>query len=203
MDKFRIYLEKKKYVPKTISRIQVIAKTYLNWLESKYLEIKEASYKDLLNYIGHMQNEKRSKSLINEYLRGVSHYYEYKKIPNITLEVRLLGETKTRLPLLKEEKLDEIYNNFSQLEDEKFKQTDKIILGLIIYQALDRTEILNLKLDALNLSQGKLKIREGTKKKAERILNLESHQIIPLHEFINNHRINLNEKTILFQLRKI
>jgi len=149
-----------------------------------------------------MQNEKRSKSLINEYLRGLSHYYEYKKLPNVTLEVRLLGETKSKLPLLKEVKLDEIYNNFSPLKAEKSNQTDKIILGLIIYQALDRTEILKLRLDELNLAQGKLKIVGGIKKKAERILNLKSHQIIPLHEYINNHRINLNEKLLSFTCEK-
>jgi len=202
MDKFRIYLKKKKYVPKTIKRVQGIAKTYLNWLESKNLEIKETTYTDLLNFIGHMQNEKRRKSLINEYLRGLSHYYEYKKLPNITLEVRLLGETKTRLPLLKEEKLDELYDNFSPSEAEKSNQTDKIILGLIIYQALDRNEILKLRLDELNLAQGKIKIVGGIKKKTQRILNLESHQIIPLHEYINNHRLDINDKLFSFNCEK-
>jgi len=195
MERFRVYLEKKKFVLKSVDRIIGIANHFLKWLESKNMDIGEASYNDLLNYIGCLQELNKKNRLINEYLRAISHYYDYKKLANITIAVRLLGETKMTLPLFKEEELDNIYQNYKPDDKGIYRHTDKLLLGLIIYQALDRQHIYNLRLEDLNLVDGKLHVQgPWVKRSGTRVLKLESHQVFPFNDFICKKRLNYNDK---------
>ncbi len=175
MEDFRNYLIKKKLIDKSIKRIIDITQKYLNWLDGKNLRIEDSRYSDLVNYIGYLQarparakyvescsnlknDNARSRyqpdlgvvSLktvtINDYIRCISHYYSFRNLGNVTVGVRLLGEIKRKYPLFNEDKLDEIYNGFCASDSIK-----KIILGLIIYQGLDRNEVFRLKIDDLDL----------------------------------------------------
>ena len=196
MNKFILHLEKNGYVAKSRQRAEYYATDYLNWLNQRNLEIKEATYNDLLNYIGHLQKQGSSKSKVNESLRNIRLYYDYLQIPNIAYGVKIRGEQHESMPLFSEAELDKIYQSFTtQSKKGYWRFSDKIILGLIVYQCLDTRDIFRIELNDLNLEKGTIYIPEGIKRKASRSLKLESHQIIPLHDYIQNHREeNVTEK---------
>ncbi len=181
MNQFKIYLEKKKLVTKSINRIIQITQKYLSWLKSKNLEIEESTYSDLMNFIGYLQNQDFKTATINDYVRCIGHYYDFSKLNNVTIGVRLLGETRIKYLLFTEEKLDKIYSDY--LNHNSIK---KIILGLIIYQGLDRNEVFKLKLNDLNLKEGKIKIN-GSLRKNERVLDLKSYQILLIYDYIKQN----------------
>ncbi len=180
-EKFKTYLKKKKLIDKSIKRVTDITQKYLHWLETKNLEIEYTQYPDLMNYIGYLQESDLKTATINDYIRCIGHYYDFRKLDNVTLGVRLLGETRSKYPLFSEEKLDEIYSCYSSKNVVK-----KIILGLIIYQGLDRNEVFKLKIDDLDLSNGKIKVGSSLRKN-ERILDLKSHQIMLFYDYIRQN----------------
>ena len=78
---FTAYLTKHGFVEKTRQRMQYCANHYQKWLTDINLTIEETTYKDLLNYIGHLQ-ESKSKQVTNEHLRAVSLYNRHLQIPD-------------------------------------------------------------------------------------------------------------------------
>ena len=191
MKNFILHLEKNGYVAKSRQRAEYYATDYLNWLNQRNLEIQEAVYNDLLNYIGHLQKQDSSKSKVNESLRNIRLYYDYLQIPNIAYGVKIRGEQHESMPLFSEAELDKIYQLFETKSQKGYwRFSDKILLGLIVYQCLDTRDIFRIELNDLNLEKGTIYIPEGIKRKASRTLKLEPHQIIPLHDYIQNHREN-------------
>lgn len=169
---------------------------YLQWLTQRNITVEEAAYKDLLNYIGHLQ-ESKSKQVTNEHLRAVSHYYRSLQLPDIAYQVRVRGIEKQQYILFTEEELNHIYNSYQpKAKKGIWRHSDKILLGFIIYQALDERDIERLELQHLNLQTGKLSVPGGSKRKEARILNLEAHQILQLHYYIENCRDKTTDKLI-------
>ena len=210
MNEQRIYFEKKRFTEKTKKEIQRTIKNYTDWLESKNLTIKEAKYQDILNYIGHLQKQNQKKVSINIKLKHLEHYYNYKDLDNPALGLRLIGQTEIRPNLYSPEELDKIYNTYKSKEIGKYKVTDKLILSLIIYQALDNQSILHLEINNLNLEKGELEANPKTIRGQSRTLKLEPHQILPLNNYIQNiHKSKINnlftkkERTLMNQLQYI
>jgi integrase len=193
---FEEYLIKNGFVEKSIQRMCYCANHYQTWLTSINLNTEEATYKDLLNYIGHLQ-ENKSKVVINEHLRAVSHYNKFLQIPDIAYQVRVRGIEKPQQILFTEEELNTIYNSYEPQAQKGFwRNSDKILLGFIIYQALDERDILRIELEHLQLEKGEIKIPAGQKRKEARTLKLEAFQILQLHHYIENHRDKNTEKLI-------
>ena len=134
-----------------------------------------------MNYIGHLQESDLKTSTINDYIRCIWHYYDFCGLDNVTVGVRLLGETRSKYPLFTEEKLDDIYNDYCVSEPIK-----KIIIGLIIYQGLDRNGVFKLKIDDLDLVNGKIKVGSSLRKN-DRVLDLKSHQILLFYDYIKEN----------------
>lgn len=199
---FEEYLIKNGFVEKTRQRMLYCSNHYQMWLTERNITIEEATYKDLLNYIGDLQKEK-SKPVINEHLRAVSHYNKYLQIPDIAYQVRVRGIEKPQLILFNEEELNHIYNSYEPQAQKGFwRNSDKILLGFIIYQALDERDILRIALEDLQLEKGEIKIPAGQKRKEARTLKLEAFQILQLHNYIENYRDKNGNKLISPQAEK-
>jgi integrase/recombinase XerD len=173
----------------TARYMQNLVNEYLQWLEGNEIKIKKANYKDLLNYIGYLQAQKKSKYNINYRLRTISYYNNYKKIKDIAKDVRLRGLERKQGLFLTEEELNLIYQNFESINKKgHYLHSDKLILSLLIYQAAEENDILKIELNDLKLQEGKIYIPAGSHTKNSRILNLEAHQILAFSEFITTHR---------------
>lgn len=188
------YFIKNSFVPKSRKRILFCSNHYKQWIAGVNLNIEEVTYKDLLNYIGYLQ-ESKSKVVVNQYLCSVSHYYRSLELPDIAHEVRLRGIEKEQPLLLTEEELNTIYNNYEcPARKGYYRYSNKILLGFIIYQALDEKDILRLELGHLDLYKGTLAVPGGDKRKVSRILSLEGHQVLQLHHYIEDHRDKTTDK---------
>lgn len=196
MKDFTTYLIKNGFVEKSRQRMLYCSNHYCNWLAAKNITAKEATYKDVLNYIGHLQ-ESKSKQVTNEHLRAVSHYNRFLQIPDIAYQVRVRGIEKQQCVMFSEEELSRIYDSYEPKAQKGFwRYSDKILLGLTIYQALDERDIERIALRHLNLQTGRLEIPGGSKRKVSRTLILEAHQILQLHHYIENYRDKSTEKLI-------
>jgi len=199
---FTKYLIKNGFVEKSIQRILYCSNHYQTWLTSINLTTAEATYKDLLNYIGHLQ-ESKSKVVINEHLRAVSHYNKYLQISDIAYQVRIRGIEQTQPILFTEDELNHIYNSYESKAQKGFwRHSDKLLLGFTIYQALGEKDIFRIELEHLKLSEGTIHIPAGQKQKQSRTLKLEAHQILQLHNYIENYRDKTTEKLISPQAEK-
>jgi integrase/recombinase XerD len=199
---FTVYLQKNGFVEKSIQRMCYCSNHYQTWITERNINTAEASYKDLLNYIGYLQ-ESKSKVVINEHLRAVSHYYRCLQLPDIAYQVRVRGIEKTQQILFTEEELNTIYNSYEPPAQKGFwRYSDKILLGFSIYQALDERDIERIELQHLNLQTGKIYVPGGSKRKESRTLELQAHQILQLHTYIENHRDKTTEKLISPQATK-
>lgn len=200
---FTSYLIKNGFVAKSIQRAVYCAAHYQSWLQSVNLTIAEATYKDLLNYIGYLQYLQKSKPVTNEHLRSISLYYQCLQLPNIAYQVRVRGEEKKQYAMFSEEELSHIYNSYQPSAQKGFwRYSDKILLGFTIYQALDERDIERLEIQHLNLQTGKLEVPGGSKRKVARTVSLEAHQILQLHHYIENYRDKTTEKLISPQAAK-
>ena len=182
MKKFEIYLEKQGYSSSIVEKSKVHVKKYQEWLKDQNIEIEETKYRDLLNYISHLQSQNYKPGYINHQITCLGYYYTHLKLPNICYKVRVLNVEKRNILPLNENQLDEIYNNYetSNLEE-------KLMLSIIIYQGTTREEILKLTIKSINLEKGQIEI-PGTNFRNGRTLNLESHQVIPFYNHIEKKK---------------
>ncbi|MBK7635496.1 MAG: hypothetical protein IPJ13_15395 [Saprospiraceae bacterium] len=62
--------------------------------------------------------------------------------------------------------MNRIYESYEPQAQKGFwRNSDKILLGFIIYQALDERDILRIELEHLQLAKGEIKIPAGQKEK--------------------------------------
>jgi site-specific recombinase XerD len=202
MHQFREHIQKHGYVatsiPKTISTTQ----KYLRWLQENNQAITTATYKDLLDYIGYLRDHGNKSRRINEHLRGIRLYYTFLKLPNIAYGVKVRGEVSHQLPLWSEAELTTLYHHFTPKPVGIYGHTDKLFLGMIIYQTLTCSELMLLELSHLNLNEGTLYIPGGFRNKNARRLSLQSHQILPLHQYVVRHRDKSTRKLFSYPCAK-
>jgi integrase/recombinase XerD len=174
---FKEYLEQKNLASSNINRIEKHIKTWLAWYKN---EVENSTYKDLMNYIEILQKQEKSIHHINRVLLSISHYYEYENLPNVALTVRLKGsKTKAMAQPIKKEELDLIYHNT------KTDEVEKIILGLMIYQGIERGDLMTIETKDIYLAKGEIYI-PSRKERNSRVISLEPRQILPLQQFIQN-----------------
>ena len=103
-------------------------------------------------------------------------------------ELRLRGIVKKVPQTLTEEELEKVYNTFNSPKDNGYYyHSDKLVLGLIIYQALELRDIFLLEKSHLKLPEGKIYI-PGRHNRETRNLNLQASQIMPLHQYLTETR---------------
>lgn len=170
--------------------------TYAEWLSKRGLDIQTASYKDLMDHVGYLQKLGKGIHRVNHALRSISHYYDFKGWANIAQTTRMRGVPQTQPQgLLREEELQELYDSyFPEPHKNNYHHTDKLILGLLIYQALDMSEFMKIELQDVQLEKGMIYIKSGRQKK-ERYIPLKANQVLSLDRFIRENRSKLANQT--------
>jgi integrase/recombinase XerD len=106
--------------------------------------------------------------------------------------IRNTGKKATHF--LSDTELQQVYENFTSQKGKShpgyYHHSDKLILSLIIYQALDIQDIYRLEITHLQLERGTIYIK-GSARQQSRILPLEANQIVPLQKYILETRSKL------------
>ena len=189
------YLQEiKKNRKSTISDKKIHLRRFLEWLENESLEVGNCTYADLLSYLKALKQRGLKTNNINNHIHVVRQLYEsqirLEKLEyNPAVNLKLRGEIE-RLPhdLLTEKELQNIYN--TQPNETLAEKRDKVILGIFINQGLMRREIERLETNDIDLEKGVIRIRENVKLN-ERILPLVTYQIMSLHNYLTQTRIQL------------
>jgi len=185
---FRKWMEHNGARPRTIEGKIRLLQIYFEWLEGQQLTTETINYSQLMDYIGYLQKSGKSKRTINQHLTAVEQYHQSLDIAFPAPELRLRGIIKKIPETLTAEELEQVYQSFNPQKDNGYYyHSDKIILGLITYQALELRDIFLLEKEHLKLQEGKIYI-PGRHNRESRTLTLEAHQIMPLYQYLNETR---------------
>ncbi|NJO00937.1 MAG: tyrosine-type recombinase/integrase [Bacteroidia bacterium] len=176
-------------------RMSRLLRPWLDWLRAQNLSLEAARYADLMDYLGHLQALGKSKAHQNRFLQSLTHYYRFRALPNLAQGVRIRGVIRSQPEhLLSEEELTRVYTGYEpQARRLPNAQSDQLILGLIIYQALDMQAFMHLEVQDLDLEKGRLYVRAQRHKQA-RAIPLEAIQVLSLHTFVHHIRPALLEE---------
>ncbi len=191
---FKEYLLYLRLRPQTIVNNIRYIRRFLEWLDNENLTVDKCTYNDLLAIIKHYRNEKHSVHNINNHLNGIQYYYEYQKLlgkveHNPAKNLRVKGDIeKVPNDILTLKQIEKIFENYQA--ETPVQKRNKIMISLVVYQAIEREEIHFLEPKDINLDKGTIQVRRNTRLQ-ERILKLNAKQVLPLHEYMNETRTEL------------
>lgn len=169
------------------------------WLEGQGIpDVTGVSYNNVMAYVKHCRSAGNTQKTIALNLGFLNHYFmwlikegEIKENP--TSNIRVQGIQRKHLHhYLKKEELDSLYHEFNP--NGAAGTRNRVMLGMIVYQALRVEELTSLTLKSLQLKEGRIRV-EGGRKTNARTLTLEPHQIIDLLQYISDARKELLEQT--------
>ncbi len=154
--------------------------------------VDKASYTDVLDYIGQLRKEGLHPKSLRNNLFAIKIYFNYllevgKRKGHPCKYLNLKDQINRQIQvesLYTKEVLENLYENYESKNEEN-QNRDKIIISLLIYQALTVLEISQLKKEDVNLEKGTIKIREN-KKNRGRTLSLKPNQILLFHNYLKN-----------------
>jgi site-specific recombinase XerD len=200
MENFKTYLKTRfHYTDQSLQLKTDHVKQYQNYC-SEQQELHKLSFKELLKII-EIQRKKYSIQTTNNQLHSLECYFYYQietgnRKDNPIENFRIKAEKPKLLQgFLNTEELDFIYENYPAKQKNRNKIyliRNKIILGLMVYQGLGTGTIENLKTTDINLEKAQINVPKTSERKHNpRILPLESVQILQLHNYLKEHKKEL------------
>ena len=193
---FEGYLKSKGFTKKSIANRLKTINLYRQWIEQENLEIEQVTYNDLLLFMKYSQQIGRTQKTINHYLVIIRHFYDHltesgKIAVNPATGIEVKGvKRKVLYHILEAHELNQLYNQFS---DESLKGIrDKVMLGLLVYQGLQTSELAKLEVKDIKLREGKIDVA-GSVNSNGRTLKLESHQVMDMYDYVLQTRPKIIE----------
>ncbi|MEM6696845.1 MAG: tyrosine-type recombinase/integrase [Bacteroidota bacterium] len=169
-------------------------KGYLNMIKRFKLVMNEgadsATYTDVLEYIGLLREQNLHPKSLRNNLFAIKIYFNYllqigKRNDHPCKYLYLKDQINRQIQvesLYSKETLEDLYQNHQSKKEEN-QRRDKIIISLLIYQALTVLEISQLKVDDVDVEAGTIFVGEN-KKNRERTLSLKPQQILLFHTYL-------------------
>jgi len=203
---YKEYLEQKDFSQSSIKSYKIVANRFNKWLKNKKLITSQITYNDITAYINYLQSKSNKQRTIQLEIGALKHYLNYQKlIGNLTHlpinNIKIQGVKRQSIyNIFTPEELDYIYQNYPSEDANKKgvemipkQKRNKIIIGLLVYQGLNTTDLGNIKLEHLQLYKGTINI-PATKRSNSRTLKLEAHQALDIQNFILEGREYLLQK---------
>lgn len=163
---------------------------------SNYPEADKAVYKDIISYVGSLRNRYNNASTLNRIVSSIKVYYDYLcqqgiRYDNPARSVQLKDQRSRDIQLqdlFTTEELERLMHR-----KERYSYLDyrnKVLISLVIYQALYPAEMENLHTSDINLADGTVYIK-ATPKTNSRTLSLKPNQILLFHQYITEIRPKL------------
>lgn len=159
----------------------------------------KAIYKDLVNYIGTLRNRYSNGRTVNRVLAGIKAYYEFlnyteQRKDNPAKSIKLRDKQSRDIQLQDLFTTEELESLITAKKERytKLEYRNKVIMSLLIYQALHPKELEAITLNDINLQQGTIYIK-STPKSNSRELALKSTQIMLFYQYIFDIRPKLSE----------
>ena len=177
---------KQEYSPTSINSYELIINRYILALGDK---AEKATYTDVLDYIGLLRGQGLHPKSLRNNLFAIKIYYRYlvaigKRNDHPCRYLYLKDQINRAIQvesLYPKEILEELYETYQSKNPEN-QNRDKIIISLLIYQALTVLEISQLKTTDIDLENGTVRIKGNVKNKG-RTLSLKPNQILLFHYY--------------------
>lgn len=201
---FANYLIAKGYSRQTTQGIVKDSRCFINWLQTSNIEADTLHYNDITAYLSELKARGVSMRTQQCYIGNIKHYLNYlvqaDLIPhNPALALQLKNTRHKQLhAIFTPEELESLYKNYviepPVKKHDPFRQLNKlsrirnkVVLGLVIYQGLDTSDIAMLKPEHLQLQEGKLHVPAARRSNA-RSLTLEARQVLELYDYLYETR---------------
>ena len=187
---------KTKYSKASLTSYQNMINRYLAFT----VNAERANYNDVVCYIKYLRKKGNHPKTVRNNLFAVKIYYNYlveigKRKDHPCSELNLKDNINRSIPieeLYKKEELEKLLEN-CKTRKRNLLNRNKVIISLLIYQALTVLEISQLNINDINLEEGIIKIK-GNVKNNGRTLSLKTNQIMLLHRYITESRTKLLNK---------
>ena len=156
---------------------------YLEWISRENIEIREARYKDIIAFIQSLQSENRNSRFINRVVLSVRHYYHYLEVPkNPASRIFIRGATsKVPIHIIRYPEIINLYAQYQGLDNRT--KRNKVMLGLMVYQAVTTRELHRLEPHHIKLKEAKIYI-PGTNRSLARVLPIKANQLLELSNYL-------------------
>ena len=192
METLSTYLQKH-YTQKTAIAYQREIEIYI----SNNKKAEKFTYSEIVNYIGILRTKYSNSKTINRILSSIKAYYSYLCF----IEVRKDNPTKSIRLRDKQSRDIQLQDLFSTEEletlltakQERYTNLDyrnKVLMSLLIYQALKPNEIEALQCDEINLEEATIYIKSSAKNNS-RTLALKANQILLFKKYLEEIRVKL------------
>jgi site-specific recombinase XerD len=194
------YLQKK-YSKSTLYSNLFLIKRFTDYYQNK---AKTANYQDLLNYIEYLRkNYDLHPKTLRQCLYGVKIYFNYlletgQRNDHPCSELFLKDKIDKQIQvdnLYSSETLEKFFDTYQIKKKKQLQNRNKIIISLLIYQALTVTEIANLELENIDLEKAEITIKGNeeltSKSPKSRTLPLQAKQILLIYKYIQEDREKL------------
>ncbi|MBN2237115.1 MAG: tyrosine-type recombinase/integrase [Bacteroidales bacterium] len=159
-----------------------------------------ATYSDIINYISKLRERYSNKATVNRILHSIKKYYEYLVKTN-QIQTNPAKNIHLRNYRNKDLQLQDLFTS-AELENllnetvwsrKTIATRNKVVISLLIYQALTRQELTLLQTGQIDLEKATIKIPESPKSNA-RELPLKPNQIMLFYKYLNEDRKKLLRK---------
>ena len=201
IDEFIESLKAKQASNNTIASYERDITKFSNYFEEKGKKIFDLTKEDMLEYIEHLKEQGKSNPTISRCIASIKSLYRYLLNKNLVEEniVENIESPKVDrkdLMILTQEEIEKLLEqpNLSDLKG----QRDKAMLEVLYSTGIRVTELISLKLEDVNLTNGYIKVK---KKNSERHIPLGNLSLKCLKEYINKVRpllIRTEEEKTLF-----
>jgi len=186
---------KKFYTPKTVTVYEKDIENFLGNLPGA----DKAVYKDIVNYIGTLRSRYTNSKTISRILAGIKAYYDFlnytgQRRDNPAKSIRLRDKQNKDIQLqdlFTPEELESLLHRNERYN--KLEYRNKVLISLLIYQALHPSELEAITLSDINLEQGTIYLRARPKSNS-RELALKPTQIMLFYQYIYEIRTKLLKK---------
>lgn len=193
MEKFIKYLSnEKRYPDTTITSYSKDLDNYYSFIELKKIDYKKINKEQIRSYLKYLDELKYSKSTISRILSALRHFYSYLVINKVvdTNQFKLIKNPKKdkKLPnFLQPDELDTIFSSIDTSETLGLR--NRLIVELLYATGLRVSEITNLKVNDIDISNKEIKVfGKGGK---ERIVYFGDYAKKYLQEYLSTARLEL------------
>jgi site-specific recombinase XerD len=194
------YLQKK-YSKSTLYSNLFLIKRFTDYYQNK---AKTATFKEVLNYIEHLRkNYNLHPKTLRHCLYGVKIYFNYlletgQRNDHPCSELFLKDKIDKQIQvdtLYSPETLETFFETYQIRKKKYLENRNKIIISLLIYQALTVKEIAELQVENINLEKGEIFIKASAELTAKspqsRTLPLQAKQILLIYNYLEKDRVKL------------
>lgn len=196
----RNYLEKN-YSKSTLTSNLYNIKKFTNY----YLTTSQiATYEDVLNYLDYIRKNYNlhPKTLKNQ-LHSIKIYFNYlletgQRTDHPCSELQLKDKIDRELAvdnLYSSETLERFFETYQIKKKKHLENRNKVMISLLIYQALTVQELANLKVEDVDLEKSEIVIKGNLEVKSKspqsRTLSLQAKQILLIYRYLKEDRVKL------------